>query len=44
MKTIEQTIQLINEKIYILLEEDAVNNLDTIKELTRFIQRIARAK
>jgi len=44
MKTIEQTIQLINEKIYILLEEDAVKNLDAIKELTRSIQRIARAK
>ena len=43
-ETIEQTIQLMNQKIYTLLEEDGVNNLDKIKELTRSIQRIKRAR
>jgi hypothetical protein len=44
MKTIEQSIDLTNQKIYSLLEENPVENLETIKELTRIIQRLSRSK
>jgi hypothetical protein len=44
MKTIEESIDLTNQKIYSLLEENPVENLETIKELTRIIQRLSRSK
>lgn len=43
MKTIEESISLTNQKIYSLLEENTVENLETIKELTRIIQRLSRS-
>jgi hypothetical protein len=44
MKTIEESIDLTNQKIYSLLEENPVENLETIKELTRIVQRLSRSK
>jgi hypothetical protein len=44
MKTIEESIHLTNQKIYSLIEENPVENLETIKELTRIIQRLSRSK
>ena len=44
LKKDSRQLQLMNQKIYTLLEEDGVNNLDKIKELTRSIQRIKRAR
>jgi hypothetical protein len=44
MKTVEESILLVNQKIHELLEEDPVGNLDKIKELSRVIQRMHRAK
>ena len=44
MKTLEDSIELLNQKVYELLEEDAVANIKEIKELSRIIQRIKRAR
>jgi hypothetical protein len=44
MKTVEDSINLINQKIYCLAEENPVDNIETIKELTRIIQRLKRSK
>ncbi len=44
MKTIEESIHLTNQKIYSLIEENPVENLETIKELTRIVQRLSRSK
>jgi len=44
MKTIEESIRLTNQKIYSLIEENPVENLETIKELTRVVQRLSRSK
>ena len=44
MKTLEDSIELLNQKVYELLQEDTVGNIQQIKELTRAIQRIKRAR
>ena len=44
MKTLEDSIQLLNQKVYELLQQDAVGNIKEIKELSRVIQRIKRAR
>jgi hypothetical protein len=44
MKTIEESIDLTNQKIYSLLQENPVENLESIKELTRIIQRLSRSR
>ena len=44
MKTLEDSIELLNQKVYELLKEDAVGNIKEIKELSRVIQRIKRAR
>jgi len=44
MKTLEDSINLINQKIYHLVEENPVDNIENIKELTRIIQRLNRSK
>jgi hypothetical protein len=44
MKTLEDSINLINQKIYHLVEENPVDNIENIKELTRIIQRLNRSR
>jgi hypothetical protein len=44
MKTIEESIDLTNQKIYSLIQEDPIKNLENIKELTRIIQRLSRSR
>jgi hypothetical protein len=44
MKTLEESIDLINQTIYRLLEENPIENLPKIKELTRAIQRLDRSR
>jgi len=44
MKTLEDSINLINQKIYHLVEENPVDNIQNIKELTRIIQRLNRSR
>jgi hypothetical protein len=44
MKTIEESIDLTNQKIYSLIQEDPIENLENIKELTRIIQRLSRSR
>jgi len=44
MRTVEESIELMNQTIYKLLEEDAIGNINKIKELTRAIQRLRRAR
>ena len=44
MKTIDDSISLINEKIYSLVEESPIENIENIKELTRAVQRLYRSK
>ena len=38
------SISLINEKIYSLVEENPIENIENIKELTRAVQRLYRSK
>ena len=44
MKTIDDSISLINEKIYSLVEENPIENIENIKELTRAVQRLYLSK
>ena len=44
MKTVEDSINLINQKIYHLAEENPIDNIENLKELTRIVQRLNRSK
>jgi len=43
MKTVGDSINLINQKIYHLVEENPIDNIENIKELTRIVQRLSRS-